>query len=281
MNSGASHEPVKLTFQQVVEHFNLGIKEAENFLSPARSSALQLEQCFALDVLSYNAARFKQNAARHDDEDQANLFLGYECVIGAVRSQLLMWLLLKRDMPNEAWDRLVAAQMGCLDATRAHIGFVHCEQRLQELYQLEEQIFPRQVFVSAGFVSSHLDCSVCRQRYSKCAHLRGKPYMGQFCEVIHRNIRGDHVSLVETPADKRCRVVSFKTKDGHRDRLSWEVTPYKDREIYKDDDQLETEMIMLTSERYPYLALTKDIVGDQNRVDKTNGPVIPPQKERV
>jgi hypothetical protein len=255
---------MKMEFYQVVDHFNRRIKEAENYLCVARSSSLQLEQCFALDVLSDTAALIKQEAARRGEDDHANLFLGFQCVIGAVRSQLLMCLLLKRDMPNEAWDRLVAAQMACLDATRAHAGFVHCEQRLRDLEQLERQIFPPQVFVSAGFVSKRVDCSVCGKGYSKCEHLRGMPYMGQFCEVVHRNIQGDHVALVETPADKRCRVVSFKTKEGHRDRLSWEITPYREDELFKDDGPLEAEMVMLTSDRYPYLASTNEVLGAES-----------------
>lgn len=252
---------VKMTLPQVVEHFNKGIEDAEIFLCLARSSALQLEQCLALDLLLYNATRIKHEAVRRNEEDYANLFLGFECSIGAVRSELMMWLLLKRDRPNEAWDRLVAAEMGCLDATRAHQGFSHCAQRLKALEQLEGQLFPPQMFMSAGFVSDRLDCSICGERYSKCRHLRGMPYMGQFCEVIHRNPRGHHVATVKAPADKRCRVVSFKTKDGHRDKMSWEITPYKESEIFEENGPLEAEMIFLALDRYPYLAPTEKVLG--------------------
>ncbi|ARK89402.1 hypothetical protein BOC42_20175 [Burkholderia pseudomallei] len=67
--------------------------------------------------------------------------------------------------------------------------------------------------------------------------------------------------MVEAPADKRCRVVSFKTKDGHRDRLSWEISPYRDDEVFKDDDALEVESIFLTADRYPYMVPTEKILG--------------------
>lgn len=174
-----------------------------------------------------------------------------------------MWILLKQDKPDEAWERLVAAQMGCIDATRAHRGFAHCVQRLKALEQLERQIFPPQVFMSAGFVANRLDCSVCGERYSKCDHLRGKPYMGEFCEVIHRNIRGDHVAMVKTPADKRCRVVSVKSKDGHRNKLSWETTPHKEGESFKEDDPLEAHTVLLSIDRYPYLTPTVQILGPE------------------
>jgi hypothetical protein len=249
-----------MTLQQALDYFNAGIKDAEVFLSLARSSKLQLAQCVTLDLLSYNATRIKHEAARHGDENSANLFLGFECAIGAVRSELMMWILLKRDMPNEAWDRMVAAQMGCLDATRAHNGFADCERKLKDLERLEGQIFPPQTFSSAGFVVKRLDCSICGERYSKCEHLRGKPYRGRFCEVIHRDPRGDHIALVETPADKRCRVVSFKTKDGHRDKLSWEITPYENGEVFEENETLEAQTIFLTTDRYPYMVPTEKIL---------------------
>jgi len=252
-----------MSIQQVIDYFNAGIKDAEAFLCLARSSKLQLEQCMTLDQLSCTATRIKHEAVRGGDEKSANLFLGFECAIGAVRSEVLMWILLKRDMPNEAWDRMVAAQMACLDATRAHNGFAHCEQRRKDLERLEGQIFPPQSFMSAGFVAKRLDCSICRERYSKCEHLRGKPYMGRFCEVIHRDPMGHHVALVETPADKRCRVVSFKTKDGHRNKLSWEITPYQNGEAFEAHGALEAQMIFLTTDRYPYMAPTEKILSAQ------------------
>lgn len=112
-------QSVKMTFKEVIERFNAGIKEAENLLVPARSSKLQVEQCFKLDILLFNATRLKHEAIRWEQENHANIFLGYECAIGAVRSELMMWILLKRDRPNEAWSQLVAAQMACLDAVRA------------------------------------------------------------------------------------------------------------------------------------------------------------------
>lgn len=263
MNIPLLEQSVKMTIEQIINFFNNGIKKAEIYLCLARSSQLQLEQCLALDLLLYNATRFKLEEVHRGKEDNANLFLGFECTIGAVRSELMMWILLKLDMPNEAWDQLVAAQMGYLDASRAHRGFAHCEQRREVLEQLEDNIFPPQVFISAGFVSDRLDCSICDERYSKCEHLRGKPYMGQFCEVIHRNPRGDHAALVEAPADKRCRVVSVKTKDGHQDKLSLETTPYKEGELFKEGGPFEAQMLLLALDRYPYLASTEKIIGTQ------------------
>ena len=263
MSEPSLDKSVEMTPSQLIEHFNKSIQEAENFRRLARSSKLQIERCLTLDGLLNGATRIKHEAARRGEEDHANFLLGFECVIGGIRAELMMGILLKRDMPNEAWTRLVAAQMAYLDATRAHRGFAHCEQRLRELEQIEGYIFPPQAFMSAGFVSERLDCSICGERYSKCQHLRGKPYMGEFCEIIHRNPRGNHVAMVEHPADKRCRVVSIKTKDGHRDKLSCEITPYEEGEQFIESDPLEAKMILLALDRYPYLVPTERILAGQ------------------
>lgn len=263
MSEPPAPSATKMSREQVIEYLNSGVKEAENFLSPARSSKLQLQQCLALDLLQHSATQFKQQAVCRKEEESANLFLGFECAIGAVRAELMMWILIKRDMPNESWNQFVAAQMALLDASRAHIGFTHCEQRLRTLELLEEQIFPPQIFMSAGFISDRLDCSICGERYSKCEHLRGKPYMGEFCEVIHRNPRGDHVAIVKVPADKRCRIISFKTEEGHRNKLSWEILPYKDGEQFKKDDNLEVHAVFLALDRFPYLMPASKILSAQ------------------
>lgn len=253
-------QPVKMTFQQTVEYFNTEIKRAENFRSAARSSKLQIEQCLALDLLLINAGRFKHQSILHRDENRANLFLGYECAIGSVRSELLMWVLLKRDMPNEAWGQLVAAQTACVDASRAHRGFIHCQQRLEDLNRYEKLLFPPQAFLSAGFISDRLDCSICGSIYAKCPHLRGAPYMGQFCEVNHRNPRGDHVALVDTPADKRCRVTSTQVKEGYQDKLSGEITPYNEGDTFDEEGPLHARTILMALDRYPYLTPANEVL---------------------
>lgn len=253
---------MKMNFPQMIEYFNEAIKQAETLRSAAYSSRLQIEQCLELDKLQFNANRFKIQAIEHVNEDHANLFLGYECAIGSVRSELLMWILLKKESPHEAWEQLVSAQIACVDASRAHEGFSHCHIRLETLNQLEKLLFPPQAFLSAGFISDKIDCSICGKTYSKCPHLRGKPYMGQFCELIHRKPRGDHVALVDAPADKRCRVTSFQVREGYKDKLSGEITPYEPGEQFDDDGSLRARSIMMALNRYPYLTLAKKILAE-------------------
>lgn len=251
-----------MNFQETVEYFNGVITKAQTLLCLSSSSSLQVEQCRALDALQYNAFRFKNAAISRSDEDESNFFLGYECVIGALRSELLTYILLKRDMPNEAWDQLISAQIGCLDASRAHKSFDQCHQRIEQLITYENLFFPKQNFMSAGFVSDRLECSICGKTYAKCPHLKGNPYMGVFCEIIHRNPVGHHVALVDSPDDKRCRVTSIQIKEGHQDRNSGEITPYKDNELYIEDGTLNVTSILMAINRFPYLAATDDVLGE-------------------
>lgn len=249
-----------MTFREIIEHFNEQIKDAENLLSPARSKELQLLSCNTLEQLLKAATVNKLKAMKACLENESNILLGYECAIGSVLCELRMWILLKLDKGNEAWDQLIGAQIAAMDALRAHDGFCHAASRIEHLETLETILFPPQSFLSAGFISKNLDCSICGNAFATCDHLRGKPYMGVFCEVIHRDIEGDHIALVETPADKRCRVTSYKVKMGHTDKITLSVTPYKDGEKYNDDNTLEIEGIFFATDRFPYLTLNKNVL---------------------
>ena len=56
-------------------------------------------------------------------------------------------------------------------------------------------------------------CSICDLDYDDCAHVIGRPYMGKFCYVTLIGIEAEEVSLVDDPADKDARVISY-TENG-------------------------------------------------------------------
>lgn len=246
----------------VIEHFNKTITEGVNHCSPARSRALQQQQCYLLEHLQRNATLNKCKAIELNIENEANLFLGFECIIGAVLCELRMWILLKLDRADQAWDQLISAQMAAMDALRAHEGFSNATIILKRLEDYEEVLFPPQAFVSAGFISKSIECSICNKEYSDCDHLRNKPYMGKFCDVIHRGITGDHIAMVKFPADKRCRFTSYKTPSGHQNKMTLEITEYKDKEEYRDDGTLEAKAIFFALDRYPYFKPTDQVLVD-------------------
>lgn len=211
-----------------VSSFNAIIKEAEVFLSIARDSALQQEAVDKLLAFGVSVASEKAAAIDRKDEDYANLLLGCECVASALVAELRMWLLLKEGKPDAAWDELITAQMASVDAVRAHPGFAHLSEHNKKLEAIEELVFPPQVFISSGMIVGKQECSICGAEYGDCNHLVGKPYMGRFCYIIAKDLSLDHVSIVEHPADKRCRVQHFDVEGGMRNRMTWKIEPKED-----------------------------------------------------
>jgi len=207
--------------------FNEKIKEAEVFLSITRDSSLQRETIDSLKQLQIAVDAEKNIAIEKGNEDYANLLLGCECVTATLIAELKMWLFLKEENPDAAWNELIKAQMAACDAVRAHQGFAHLSNQVKRLDAIEKIIFPPQVFVSSGMIVKNQECSICGSEYGECDHLAGKPYMGRFCYIIARDLSVDHVAIVEQPADKRCRIEHFEDEGGMRNRMTWKIEPKK------------------------------------------------------
>ena len=43
-------------------------------------------------------------------------------------------------------------------------------------------------------------CSICDAEYGDCDHIRGRPYMGEFCRRIIYRMKLTEVSVVDEPA---------------------------------------------------------------------------------
>ena len=203
--------------------FNERVKESEIFLSIARDSELQQEARENLESVLSEIAQKKKIAVENNNEDYANLFLGCECVAKSLINELKMWLLLKQEDPEKAWDHLVSAQMEATSAIKAHAGFRHLEHHRRRLEMIEKIVFPPQMFVSMGTIVHEQECSICGEDYDECEHFAGKPYMGEFCHVIIKRVSVDHLSIVETPASKRHRVTSFDVAGGARNKMTWKI----------------------------------------------------------
>jgi len=180
------------------------------------------------------ASFLKQELVALGEEDAANRMLCVEFILTSFLHELQMWIALKDDGDaGKAWDALIDAQMAVLCATRTHEVPAPLASRLSKLEILEKLLFPPLTFVSAGFVCKKSSCSICGQEYGSCDHLQGRPYMGELCAKVIEEI-GDsgftHVALMEQPADKRCRVLTFTDQGVTRDVLTWkEVESDKSR----------------------------------------------------
>ena len=63
-------------------------------------------------------------------------------------------------------------------------------------------------FSSVGGIIKKSNCSICKEPYSKCNHIKGRLYNGELCvrEVIEMEL--EEVSLVDVPANKHCRMLT-------------------------------------------------------------------------
>lgn len=212
-------------YSKEIEQFNEDVEGLAQLTYIVRDSDLQRDAIVKLSELAAKVHDWKRQAIADQSEDHANIFLGCECAVKALQAELEMWLQLKNDKPDDAWNKLIVAQMATRDAVRSHPGFSHLEARAARLVNIERVVFPKQVFFSAGLIVERQQCSICGTDYDECAHVAGKPYMGQMCSVILRNVAADHVAIVDEPANKQCRVVEFSDAGGRRNRMTWRLDP--------------------------------------------------------
>lgn len=213
------------TTSSFISGFNKTVENCAVFLCITRDSQLQKTAIIQLLQLLKDLSDEKDKAKASGDEDYANLLLGCECIANGQIAEIKMWLLLKEDKPDEAWDALITAQDSFLAATRAHNGFTGLEGHIRRLAEIECLVFPPQVFLSSGMIVESQICSICADEYDDCGHVKGRPYMGEFCTVRLIPSKIDHVSIVKEPANKRCRVTSFSDEGGDRNRMTWVVKP--------------------------------------------------------
>jgi hypothetical protein len=211
-----------------VIEFNKIVEECATFRYITRDSRVQKEARARLRDLRAQIEAEKESARASADGDYANLLLGCECAADALSYEISMWLLLKEGQPDQAWDALVDAQINLSSAMRAHVGFARVDDNIRRLDAIERLIFPPQIFLSTGMIVKSQICSICGGEYEDCEHVKGRPYMGEFCTVRLIPSAVDHVAMVDSPANKRCRILKFSADGGYRNRMTWAIEPRAD-----------------------------------------------------
>ena len=200
--------------------------ECATWLFLTRDKESQQQALRDMGQLRQRASALKQEAIAEQNEDSANVLLSLEQLTDACTSELRMWIALKADEPNRAWDHLVDAQGATRHAVAAHeIAFrLNAEAYARKLDVIERLVFPPQVFLSPYFVTESTECSICGGEYGECDHVAGRPYMGEMCHGIVKNM-GElrEVSIVRDPANKQARIAQFTDKGVTRDRMTWKV----------------------------------------------------------
>jgi len=208
---------------EAVARYTRVIREAEKVCFIARAPELQSAAREQLSELGVYLADAKAGFVQARDETAANACLALECLVRALYAELSMYLAWKDDSAENAWDHLIEAQTASGAAIRAHPLGQAGLRRLGHYDQLENLLFPPQVFQSVGAVVRDQECSICGSDYDGCEHIKGRPYFGQLCHVRITLADLSHVALVEEPADKRCRVTHFSEGGKWRNRMTWRL----------------------------------------------------------
>jgi len=200
------------------------IRECEKFCFMSRGKEFQQEAVKKLTTFKQKVTSLKEQIIKVKDEDSANTMLSLEDLIDAMINELKMWIALKEDNPNEAWDFLINAQSAVRTAAQAHSIAVdlNAEGYANKLHLLEKLLFPPQMFFSPGLIIEKAECSICGKEYGECEHIVGKAYMGKMCYKIITKIKEmKEVSIVEEPANKHARMLQFTDEGVTRDFMTW------------------------------------------------------------
>jgi hypothetical protein len=209
--------------QRFQTEFQEIVRDCQRFCFMSRAKEFQVDACNRLASFKEQAYAVKTEAIVESDEDSANAMLSFEERVNALLNELKMWIALKEDDPNTAWNFLVAAQGAAKTAMQAHHTASHIQGYIQRLHLLEQILFPQQLFCSVGVIIKYAECSICGQEYGECDHMRGKAYMGKLCCRIIKEAELLEASLVDQPANKRCRVYRMTLDGALRDVMTWRV----------------------------------------------------------
>ena len=234
-----------------IDRLNEAVEGCQVFIYITRDSDLQRQAGTTLNEQLAAIAAEKADAVRRGAEEYANILLGCQSLATGLKAEIEMWLLLKEGRPDEAWNRLVQAQYALADAIRADAGFGHLTRQLDRLLAIETLVFPPQVFLSSGMIVKNQICTICGQEYEDCEHVKGRPYMGEFCRVRLIPSQVDHVAIVDTPANKRCRIFKFGVEGGYRNRMTWAIEPATEKDGPPlVPDGLNTQAIVATTSTF-------------------------------
>jgi hypothetical protein len=207
--------------------FNDIVENNHQFLIFTRGIEFQKQAINEFESLLKKTQKLKRTMIKSKDEKSSNILLSLENLLSAYISELKMYVFLKEDDMDKAWESLVTAQYSIRTAFQADdiVSSYDGELYMEKLELIEVTFFPRQTFNSIEAIVEKSECSICGQDYGKCAHVKGRPYMGQICyrKITKMKLQGVSI-LVTNPANKMCRVIHFSDKGYMRDVLTWRIT---------------------------------------------------------
>ncbi len=217
------------SMDEVIAAFNEMANEAQTLTFLTRG--IELQELMEEKLLAFIERLGVEKEERISilDEEGANTILSMELCLQMVLEELRMWMRLKQDQPELAWNHLVSAQHLCLAAitVRRQLASRPATEALENIHNkllmIERVVYPPQIFNSIGGIAKKRECSICGGDYDNCPHIRGRAYMGKRCHTIVQELRLDEVSIVDEPADKRCRITHFSDSGKRRNKMTWRL----------------------------------------------------------
>ena len=189
------------------------LEQKLKYLFITRDKLVLDEQIKILKNMLHDIKETKNEFINKQDENNSNKWLSIEDIGLSILNGLIMFIELKKDNPESAWNLLISAQNY---AHWSNVAYKLSETTIQRncsyhFYNIENILFPPQAFLSPGMVVSGSLCNICQKQTSECEHISGEVYMGKICNIAYTNIeRMNEISIVDVPADKRCRLLRYQ-----------------------------------------------------------------------
>ncbi len=187
------------------------LKKQQKYLYIARDRSIFQTQSTEMKSLLKEIKGKKEEFIQQQNEKESRKWLSIENCCLSIIEGLSLFIDLKDNKPDSAWDHLITAQNHASWTNREYdLGGDFQKNYIYHFNNIEKIIFPPVTFVSAKFTSVHSKCSICDKEYSECDHIRGEVYMGRSCAEICTEMKDfEHVAVVSEPDDKKCRHASF------------------------------------------------------------------------
>jgi hypothetical protein len=187
---------------------------------------IQKEEIENLNGYLENLSNRKKEFSEKKFENDANLAYCLLTLGGIIQLELKMLVCLKEDKMSQAWDILITSQYSLGTVIRNYpFEHEHLDNYLNRLVHYEKTLFPEMMFHSYGGIVKESHCSICELDYGVCDHFKGNLYNGELCCRNITQVEMDEISVVENPADKRCRTLSIETNGEKIDALTLRKIP--------------------------------------------------------
>lgn len=196
---------------EFIKKYNSSLQTIQSEAIFVRGIELQKEKLSLVDELISEVILLKEEAIIEQIEDKANFLLCLQFACEAMKNELHLIIALKEDEAAKAWDYLIDAQnLVWLSIRNNPFKGEYLTGYAQRLHLYEILLFPQTKLASRGCIVGKTECSICNQPYGDCEHIKGHFYMGKLCnEIIQELISLEEISLVDNPADKKCRIISY------------------------------------------------------------------------